>query len=90
MDYSIETILDRLEDDKAVLVTPWGQEIFWPQKDIPPSIELGQTLQLFLAIEKPAVKETAPPSKPEINSLSSKEQNIIAKRVLEELLNGST
>ena len=42
MNYSLKTIFDRFEKDKAVLITPWGQEIFWPKEDLPGNLEPGR------------------------------------------------
>lgn len=112
MSFSLKIILDRFEDEKAVLITAFGQEIFWPKSDLPDNLEIGASLYLFLDPEKPkslppeeikslkpeaAVKfkaafkkdEVRPELAPKISlkNIPLSEQQLLARRVLEELLN---
>ncbi|MBU1119264.1 DUF3006 domain-containing protein [Patescibacteria group bacterium] len=94
MGYSLSTILDRFEKDKAVLITPFGQEIFWPRKSVPKEYTLGSTIMLSLSENKELVPEHPKKSAPDtqkkvsIDTLPQNERESLARAMLEELLNG--
>lgn len=93
MHYSLKTIFDRFEGERAVFITPFGQEIFWPRTEFSDGIESGTIKYLTLQDEpghqmsmqnKPA--NPAPENTPKKNN--DEASNELAKKMLEELLNG--
>lgn len=96
MDHTLKTIYDRREGDKAVFITPYGQEIFWPLSQFEEPLESGQVKYIALCDAEDVSKATSPTSqtaeKTNTQAQSTLDQNIdkqeLAKRMLEELLNG--
>ncbi len=46
MDFKL--VLDRFENDRAVLISESGQEIVWPKKMLPPAAAEGQIFYVRL------------------------------------------
>jgi hypothetical protein len=92
MDNTLKTIYDRREGDKAVFITPYGQEIFWPIEKLDERLENGQIKYLTLCDDenpKKALLSSQQKSTPPKPSNDTKlEQKDIAIKMLEELLNG--
>lgn len=86
MEHKVKVIIDRFENDKAVLVTPFGQQIFWPREALPEEAEVGSihSLGLDIPMQKPQQAPIQAIS-PEVNQ--SQDKNEIAITILEELLN---
>ncbi|PLX26999.1 DUF3006 domain-containing protein [Candidatus Parcubacteria bacterium] len=70
---TIDSVIDRIEGDRAVLKTPDGLEIIWPASKLPADAKEGTVIKI--AITDDTAKESA-----------DKE---LAKNILSEILNNS-
>lgn len=96
MDNTLKTIFDRFEGDKAVFITVFGQEIFWPRDSFDEQLENGQIKLIALCdpedkkipSAKPMQKPTTEKQNNSQGELTDTQKQSIAKKMLEELLNG--
>ncbi|MCE5286437.1 MAG: DUF3006 domain-containing protein [Pelosinus sp.] len=60
----IQAVIDRLEQDKAViLLGEEEQQIVWPLSKLPPGVSAGQVLQIDVVIDEAATKQAEAESK---------------------------
>ncbi|MFA6296841.1 MAG: hypothetical protein WC663_05785 [Patescibacteria group bacterium] len=84
---TIKVILDRFFDDSVILITESGKQILWPKDKLPEEAELGQTLNLTLNINSPAINFV---KKNKDNAIQIPQDHTkIAKAILEEILNSN-
>lgn len=96
MDNTLKTIFDRFEGDKAVFITIFGQEIFWPRNSFDEQLENGQIKLIALCDPEDIAPLSTRPSQDLAtekqnniqDNFTDSQQQSIAKRMLEELLNG--
>lgn len=67
----LSLIVDRFEEDKAVLKTEDKEEIIWPKKKLPENIKEGSAMVAFLTDDK----------------MKDEKSLNLAKEVLNEILN---
>lgn len=86
MQHTINVIIDRFEHDKAILITPFGQQIIWPREALPEEAEIGTTHKLGLDL--PEKKSPITPIHPApSHSSESDEKRELVIAMLEEILN---
>lgn len=72
-EFSIRGVIDRFENESAVLILKDHQIIHWPKEKLPEDIKEGDIVWLRISHDKDLTKE----------------REILARKILEEILNGS-
>jgi hypothetical protein len=68
--YSLTGVLDRIEEDKAIIRLDDGQEILWPKSKLPEESKEGEVIKIKLST----------------NRNDTEEREKIVKKLLEEIL----
>ena len=68
-DFFLEGIIDRFEDDKAVIIFQDKQEIFWPKKKLPPYLKEGDIIKIKILKREEEKKEKEELAKAILNEL---------------------
>jgi len=70
----IEVVLDRFEEDKAVLITKEGKEIIMPKQLLGSEINPKESLWLQLSADAAATEKNADLAKNMLNEIISKDE----------------
>ncbi len=70
----IEVVLDRFEEDKAVLITKEGKEIIMPRQLIEVDIKPKESLWLQLSVDAETTERNADLAKKMLNEIISKDE----------------
>lgn len=72
----LKAVIDRIENDSAVVKTEDGQEIIWPVKNLPEDAKEGSAVRLLVSTSKSDEEERAKLAKTLLNEiLQSKKDN---------------
>ncbi len=73
-EFSINGVVDRFEEEKAVIILKDHQTVYWPKDKLPDDVKEGDAVWLRLAHDKDLTKE----------------REKLAKKILEEILNNNS